>query len=166
MLVEIGRAANGLRSTTRCNSNTFWQCKNGDCIGFAERCNGIVNCRDASDETAHECISMECDVDQLRCAYGACVNGTAECNAINECADKSDELTDKCLPNIDETIRGKCAPKQFHCKSGECIPIIQLCDGKKDCVDASGIGTFTANLNRKNETEFFFLDFFMHSVEF
>lgn len=49
----------------------------------------------------------------------------------------ADELTTKCLPNIEEKIQGDCSVDQFHCKSSECIPFDSLCDGVKDCSDAS-----------------------------
>lgn len=38
---------------------------------------------------------------------------------------------------MDEKIQGNCTVENFHCKSGECIPTDSLCDGIKDCGDAS-----------------------------
>lgn len=72
-----------------CDSILSWQCKNGECIGIGERCNGIADCTDRSDETVRECISFQCGEDKFRCTYGACVNKTAECDGAKDCADNS-----------------------------------------------------------------------------
>lgn len=72
-----------------CDSILSWQCKNGECIGIAERCNGISDCTDGSDETVRECISFQCNESKFRCTYGACVNKTSECNGAQDCADNS-----------------------------------------------------------------------------
>lgn len=72
-----------------CDSILSWQCKNGECIGIGERCNGISDCTDGSDETVRECISFQCNESKFRCTYGACVNKTAECDGARDCADNS-----------------------------------------------------------------------------
>ncbi|XP_055325237.1 modular serine protease-like isoform X1 [Sitodiplosis mosellana] len=135
LLVYAGYIVKGQESG--CDAILSWQCKNGECIGIGERCNGIADCTDGSDETVRECISFQCSESKFRCTYGACVNKTAECNGAKECHDNSDELTEKCLPDNDDRIRGKCSAEQFQCKSGECIPIDNLCDGNKECRDSS-----------------------------
>lgn len=72
-----------------CDAILSWQCKNGECIGIGERCNGIADCSDGSDETVRECISFQCSEEQFRCTYGACVNKTAECDGSKDCHDNS-----------------------------------------------------------------------------
>lgn len=72
-----------------CDSILSWQCKNGECIGIGERCNGISDCTDGSDETVRECISFQCSETKFRCTYGACVNKTSECDGAKDCHDNS-----------------------------------------------------------------------------
>lgn len=120
-----------------CDSVLTWECGNGECIGITERCNGITDCSDGSDETVLDCISFQCPETKFRCAYGACVEKSAECNGMRDCADNSDELSPRCLTNIDEMLRGNCSVDFFQCKSGECIPLDSACDGKAECRDRS-----------------------------
>lgn len=72
-----------------CDSLFSWQCKSGECIEFAKRCNGKSDCSDGSDETVRECISFQCPDNTFRCTYGACVNTTLECNGVKDCHDNS-----------------------------------------------------------------------------
>lgn len=120
-----------------CNSLLNWQCDNGECINIAERCNGIKDCLDGSDETANECISFQCSETKFQCLYGACVEKDAECNGKIDCPDGSDELTEKCIPDLEKKLQGNCTVEQFQCRSGECIPIDGLCNGPADCNDKS-----------------------------
>jgi hypothetical protein len=42
--------------STRCTSRNEWQCKNsGECIAGNELCDGIINCKDGSDEDSYFC---------------------------------------------------------------------------------------------------------------
>lgn len=122
---------------TSCSSFVSWRCDNGQCIDFVQRCNGIADCTDQSDESVRECVSFQCAPNKFRCAYGACVNETAECDQHRDCMDNSDELTAKCLPNLDVDRRGNCSVDSFQCSNGTCISLEDLCDGKADCSDAS-----------------------------
>ncbi|OWR52542.1 pattern recognition serine proteinase precursor, partial [Danaus plexippus plexippus] len=118
------------RQTQNCRKNQ-WQCRDGTCIGFDGKCDGVVDCPDFSDETFALCRDMQCQSNWFRCTYGACVDGSAPCNGVQECADNSDELLPRCR---NQTIgsRGK-----HTCDNGQVISSVDICDGKKDCADGS-----------------------------
>lgn len=68
-----------------------WVCNSGELIDEDELCDGIVNCKDGSDETVRRCIDLNCPDYAFRCDYGACIARTYICDKKNDCADGSDE---------------------------------------------------------------------------
>ncbi|XP_045781547.1 modular serine protease-like [Maniola jurtina] len=118
------------RQASSCRKNQ-WQCRDGSCIGFDGKCDGAVDCPDASDETFPLCRKTQCQSNWFRCTYGACVDGSAPCNGVRDCADNSDELLPRCRNETDET-RGR-----FKCKNGQVISSVEHCDGVRDCADGS-----------------------------
>lgn len=73
-----------------------YQCESGECIAFAELCNGIVQCEDGSDETEKRCLKNFCPEFSFRCNYGACISSSAQCDRKFDCADGSDEAPELC----------------------------------------------------------------------
>lgn len=73
-----------------CRSDQF-QCKSGQCISFEDKCNGVYDCDDRSDEIKETCLNIQCPGYTYKCDYGACVNGYARCDGIKDCVDNSDE---------------------------------------------------------------------------
>ncbi|XP_059044999.1 modular serine protease-like [Achroia grisella] len=111
-------------------SKDQWQCRDGMCIGFDRKCDGIVHCPDGSDETHPLCRNSRCQNNWFRCTYGACVDGTAPCNGVQDCADNSDELHPRC--------RNESRPFNFGaCSNGEYISPEYQCDGVRHCSDGS-----------------------------
>ncbi|XP_063836880.1 modular serine protease-like [Ostrinia nubilalis] len=113
-----------------CSKNQ-WQCRDGTCIAFYGKCDGIRDCPDGSDETFPLCRNSICQSNWFRCTYGACVDGTAPCNGLQECVDNSDELLPRCR-NESAVSAGK-----FRCDNGQQIAAYLLCDGVRDCGDGS-----------------------------
>ncbi|XP_067420058.1 suppressor of tumorigenicity 14 protein isoform X2 [Emydura macquarii macquarii] len=98
-------------------------CNTGRCIVKTMRCDGWVDCTDASDER-----SCNCTENQFRCNNGWCKPRFWLCDGVNDCGDNSDEL--QC----------KCPDKNFKCSNGKCILDTQKCDGTDDCGDGSDEG--------------------------
>ncbi|KAM3956868.1 modular serine protease-like [Aphomia sociella] len=115
------------RPTCRRNQ---WQCRDGSCIPFHGKCDGVVDCPDRSDETHPLCRNSRCQKNWFRCTYGACVDGSAPCDGIQECADNSDELHPNCR-NETKSFQ------YFKCLNGERIRRVDQCDGTPDCSDGS-----------------------------
>ncbi|XP_025039501.2 suppressor of tumorigenicity 14 protein homolog isoform X1 [Pelodiscus sinensis] len=99
-------------------------CKTGRCIDNAMRCDGWVDCTDASDER-----SCNCTENQFQCNNGWCKPLFWLCDGVNDCGDHSDEL--QC----------KCPDMHFKCSNGKCILETQKCDGRDDCGDGSDEGS-------------------------
>ncbi|XP_073843316.1 modular serine protease-like [Musca autumnalis] len=79
-----------------CWLSSHMQCKTGECISRDSVCDGVADCKDASDETLEICSIFDCPDYSFRCGYGACVPGNARCNGIRDCLDGSDELPSHC----------------------------------------------------------------------
>lgn len=118
-------------------SSLEWRCKNGRCIPSDEKCDGVVNCGDQSDESVEFCLETYCPDYAFKCAYGACVSGKAKCNGVKDCIDNSDESEVLCGTKSGG-LSGNCSNENFfQCDSGDCISSDELCDGRKNCPDAS-----------------------------
>lgn len=75
---------------SNCRVNQF-QCVNGQCIQNIDKCDGILNCTDNSDETFELCRYVQCPSFAFRCDYGACISRNRHCNGKSDCWDGSDE---------------------------------------------------------------------------
>ncbi|XP_013921185.1 PREDICTED: suppressor of tumorigenicity 14 protein-like [Thamnophis sirtalis] len=98
-------------------------CKSGRCVKKELRCDGWLDCPDASDET-----DCNCTKNQFRCHNNWCKPRYWLCDTVDDCGDNSDEL--QC----------ECPPDSFKCNNGNCIPMQQKCNGKADCEDGSDEG--------------------------
>ncbi|XP_040176191.1 modular serine protease-like [Anopheles arabiensis] len=139
LLVTGANAASSYRRDRRKVCNYYeWKCASGQCIESHQQCDGVIDCKDGSDETSASCAFIRCPSYAFRCQYGACVDGNALCNGVRECADHSDEHAH--CPGNSGTIlaaHGNCSNTEFSCRSSECIPADQVCDGQEDCPDGT-----------------------------
>ncbi|KAK5638878.1 hypothetical protein RI129_013173 [Pyrocoelia pectoralis] len=130
-LVNGGTVAenyNEFRRTRFCNISSF-RCDSGECIDEENLCDGVVHCKDGSDET-RDCVNIiPCSSNFLfQCDYGACINKAQQCDGKYDCKDRSDESAIACA---------KSGNSKFSCKSGEWINADAVCDGIGHCKDSS-----------------------------
>uniref|UniRef100_A0ABM5EPS0 Suppressor of tumorigenicity 14 protein isoform X1 n=1 Tax=Pogona vitticeps TaxID=103695 RepID=A0ABM5EPS0_9SAUR len=115
-------ASSNLRAMSQSCPGKF-TCQTGRCIDKARRCDGWLDCTDASDEK-----NCNCTEKQFRCRNGWCKPKYWLCDGVNDCGDNSDEQ--QC----------QCPTGNFKCSNGKCIPEAQKCNGKDDCGDGSDEG--------------------------
>lgn len=117
---------------TLCSSDSF-RCHSGECIKITDRCNGIKDCSDNSDE--EHCDS--CPEDLFRCDNTVCIAQQWLCDGTNDCGDLSDELHCDLAANL-HLQEKNCSVGEFRCQdSGRCIPRTWVCDDQADCNDES-----------------------------
>lgn len=88
--------------TRLCFRSDQFQCKSGQCIKFEDKCNGIYECADQSDEIKETCLNIQCPGFTYKCDYGACVDGDSRCNGVKNCVDNSDE--NNCMTTTSKPI--------------------------------------------------------------
>ncbi|KAL2293805.1 hypothetical protein Nmel_018869, partial [Mimus melanotis] len=110
-----------------CNVDEF-ECGNGDCIDFSRTCDGVVHCKDKSDEKQSYCSSRKCKKGYLHCMNGRCVASRYWCDGVDNCGDNSDEMP---------CNKTSCAATEFRCRDGTCIGNSSRCNQFIDCEDAS-----------------------------
>uniref|UniRef100_A0A4W3IBD4 LDL receptor related protein 1B n=1 Tax=Callorhinchus milii TaxID=7868 RepID=A0A4W3IBD4_CALMI len=111
-----------------CNIHTEFECGNGDCIGYHLTCDGIVHCKDKSDEKQSYCANRNCRKGFKHCYNGRCVANAKWCDGVDDCADNSDEVS---------CNNSTCSGSEFRCRDGTCIAKSAKCNQIMDCADAS-----------------------------
>uniref|UniRef100_A0A8C5NIR5 EGF-like domain-containing protein n=1 Tax=Junco hyemalis TaxID=40217 RepID=A0A8C5NIR5_JUNHY len=111
-----------------CNVHEEFECGNGECIDFSRTCDGVVNCKDKSDEKQSYCSSRKCKKGFLHCMNGRCVASRYWCDGVDNCGDNSDEVP---------CNKTSCAATEFRCRDGTCIGNSSRCNQFIDCEDAS-----------------------------
>ena len=79
----------------RCKSQ-FYECSDGTCVSYYERCNSVAICSDGSDELECRSLSKEkgiakCPQSHFHCTSGECIHIDKVCDMMLHCSDKSDE---------------------------------------------------------------------------
>ena len=85
-----------------CGANA-WKCASGHCIAARQRCDGVRNCLDFSDETQPRCPPRYPDGKyclsenvQFTCNNTFCIPQEYRCDGDNDCGDGSDETLGLC----------------------------------------------------------------------
>ena len=100
-----------------------FQCDNGNCIPRSWRCDNDTDCHDGSDE-----VGCGGNV-----TFAEFTGGEIYIVAPGELdSEEVEETNEEVLP--EEKCNGR---PEFECMSGGCIPHSWVCDGDKDCRDAS-----------------------------
>ncbi|NXG98380.1 LRP1 protein, partial [Loxia leucoptera] len=111
-----------------CNVHEEFECGNGECIDFSRTCDGVVHCKDKSDEKQSYCSSRKCKKGYRHCMNGRCVASRYWCDGVDNCGDNSDEVP---------CNKTSCAATEFRCRDGTCIGNSSRCNQFIDCEDAS-----------------------------
>jgi hypothetical protein len=111
-------------------------CIGGDCYPAAGKCDGLIDCPDATDEDPLLCGSLECGeglaVDCSGLCFAALAIGDGTCDPAFDCElfnyddGDCDSPPDPCFPGFEHT-----------CPDFSCIPLEALCNGFPDCPDGS-----------------------------
>ncbi|XP_066593540.1 basement membrane-specific heparan sulfate proteoglycan core protein [Prorops nasuta] len=130
-----------------CSASEFTCISDRTCIPFTSYCNGVIECRDASDE--HGCVPDDytevCSDSEWKCESGQCIPSEMRCNQHIDCPyDDSDEYdcggngtswTTTPSPTPVGGSQVRCQLHEWRCENGQCIPSHQRCDKRIDCPD-------------------------------
>lgn len=112
----------------------------GLCLPLDNRCDGITQCPNGSDEMNCE---IDCGTDEFYCPPLGCHSNSKKCDGYIDCFDASDENNCKSIASTDnhkeEVYHLICSENEFSCASDalECIPKFLVCDGYAHCSDRS-----------------------------
>lgn len=125
-----------VQATVSCLPSVQFACNDGfQCLPSTWQCDGVVECKDFSDE--ENCGPKTCGSNEFQCASsGVCIPISWKCNGEQDCADNSDEDRVSTCPDITPEPY-QCPPNQWLCvneATPQCIHGTKVCDGTVDCL--------------------------------
>uniref|UniRef100_A0A3B4FXS2 Low-density lipoprotein receptor-related protein 2 n=1 Tax=Pundamilia nyererei TaxID=303518 RepID=A0A3B4FXS2_9CICH len=111
-----------------CGDYSF-ECDEGRCRPNSDRCDGIVDCIDQTDEA--NCTDSTCSPYAFTCNNKHCIYASWRCDGMDDCGDGSDEI------NCPTRVPTSCSSGYFTCNNNRCISAKWVCDGENDCGDGS-----------------------------
>lgn len=93
-------------------------CDGSRCLRKHVVCDGLVHCKDGTDEAFERCAVTACPPEKFQCKHSKqCIPKSFLCDGNPDCSDKSDEM-ENCT---------ECP--EFRCNNGLCVQYDKVCDG-------------------------------------
>jgi len=129
---------------TTCTQNQTYQCGDGTCIPLNRFRNGVIDCKDSTDEDVNCCNGFfKCDT--MASGIGKCLSNNLVDDGTVQCIDGSDEtvtndktcsiLTAQAFANsmAVSDYMYKCQTDKYGSKDSKCVKTAWCLDGKFDC---------------------------------
>nr|XP_036227317.1 uncharacterized protein LOC118682508 [Bactrocera oleae] len=146
----------GIDEETKRKNCAGWgqmKCWSGQCVNITDKCNGVQDCEDGSDELPSLCKTILCGKNQFQCGYGACLPMKAKCNGKKECWDGTDEHEELCAIEIDTSLTSTTRIKTTAFTEGIVNPTIKATKKNKTAENANAPQTNTSVLDYSTHFE-------------
>ncbi|CAG2191060.1 unnamed protein product [Mytilus edulis] len=115
-----------------------------NCTSEADKCNGYADCADGSDEDSTMCSTFNCPSGSSKCSDGVtCISDSAKCDGYQDCPAGDDEAN---------CAAATCSNNQFKCPNSFCLAKSGKCNGIPECPngeDESGCSGCPKNTQKR-----------------